>query len=93
MVASAAAFIKSRARRSLGFWKPCLFANLTGMVNNGYSMDHVRFLSSYLWKPRPSTRTTMKVLGSKVERSSNSLTYSYLEFAMDGGVFGDSVLS
>lgn len=28
MVASAAAFIKSRARRSFGFWKPCLFANL-----------------------------------------------------------------
>lgn len=33
----------------------------------------------------------MKVLGSKVESFSNSLTYSYLEFAMDGS-FQRSVL-
>lgn len=28
----------------------------------------------------------MNVLGSKVELSSNSLTYSYLDFAMDGRI-------
>lgn len=44
MVASAAAFIKSRARRSLGFRKPCLFANLLREWSiMEHCMDHVLF--------------------------------------------------
>ena len=44
MLASAAAFIKSRARRSLGFWKPCLFANLWQEWSLlGHRLDHVLF--------------------------------------------------
>ena len=39
-------------------------------------------VSSYLWKARPSMRTTIQVCFSSVVFCSKVLTYSYLEFAM-----------
>lgn len=39
----------------------------------------------YLWNPRPSMRTTMYVLGSRVAMCSKALTCSYLEFAISIG--------
>lgn len=35
-------------------------------------------IHTYLWKPLPSIRTTIQVLGKRISSLSNSLTYSYL---------------
>jgi hypothetical protein len=74
MTALAAAFMSSRARRSLGFSKACLSENL---LKINLICNHCRG-ETHLWKPRPSIRTTIHVFGSRRSLCSKVFTYSYL---------------
>jgi hypothetical protein len=74
MTASAARFIRSRARLSLGFSKLYRAENL-GRETGSFGL----ISSTYLWNPLPSNRTTIQVFGRILSDCSNARTYSYLE--------------
>lgn len=47
-----------------------------------YTTLHLGSFFSYLWNPLPSMRTRIKTLGRSLSSVSNSLTYSYFDFAI-----------
>lgn len=80
MTSTAQRFMRSIARRSLGLAKLCSCENLHRSLDQISS--HTSQCMRYLWKPRPSIRTTSQVLGRSLSTVSKWRTYSYFEFAI-----------